>query len=123
MVGNANTALVQDRCIVPTHTDTAKEAPSDHRAWLRFWYDLRDYLHPSWLQYEPNLVMYTNILTPDASVMVWNQQYHILCDELGLYLNFDDEYDNVPEFWRDFLPELITKPNLPVLLAGTSCRV
>jgi len=122
MVGDANTALVQDRCIVPV-ADIDRGTPSDHSAWLRFWYDLRDYLHPSWLQHEPNLAMYTNILTPDASVMVWNQQYHVLCDELGLYLNFDDAYDNVPEFWRDFLPELITKPNLPVLLAGTSLLI
>lgn len=123
MVGNSNTALVQDRCVIPTRTDTTDELLVGQGAWLRFWYGLRDYLHPSWIQYEPNLLMYTNILTPEASVMVWNQQYHILCDELGLYVNFDDEYSDVPEFWRIFLPELIKKPNLPVLLAGTSLLI
>lgn len=123
MVGNTNTALVQDSGVAPEHTDTVEQVPDDHRAWLQFWYGLRDYLHPSWIKYEPNLAIYTDILTPHAPVMVWNQQYHILCDELGLYLNFDDEYDNVPEFWRAFLPELITKPNLPVLLAGTSLLI
>lgn len=123
MAGNANTALVQDSCVIPIHTDTAEEVPDDHCAWLGFWYDLRNYLHPSWIKHEPNLVMYTNILTADASEMVWNQQYHVLCDELGLYLNFDDDYDNIPKFWRTFLPELIIKPNLPVLLAGTSLLI
>ena len=130
MAGNKNTAIVQNsRIVIPVsspalHTQTAAVLSPDYdEHWLNFWYNLRAYLHPSWVSLEPGLVMYTNILTPNASALVWNQQYHVLCEELGLYSNFERELDDVPEFWRTFLPELIDDPQGPVTLAGASLLI
>ncbi len=111
MASNANTAAVEDSSI---------NGEENNPAWCNFWHDLKEYIHPSWLEPDDSLNVDINILSADTSSFIWKQFYPTLCEQYGLGAKYPLGRDDVPKFWKEYLPQLVKAPMPAATFAGVA---
>lgn len=90
--------------------------------WCQFWFDLRLYLHPSWLK-ETQLESMLIIDNTKASPLLWAQLYKQICKELNIQQRLQKNILDELDFWVNFLPSLSKNPFLPIELSGSSLHI
>lgn len=85
--------------------------------WHRFWYNLKTYVHASWMMPEQGLLIDNRVLKETSSQQLWKNAYPILCHQFSLAKDFNPKKPaNV--FWQEFLPLLSLQPSRALKLAG-----
>ncbi|MFT6388385.1 MAG: hypothetical protein ACJAUP_001766 [Cellvibrionaceae bacterium] len=89
----------------------------DELQWYGFWYDLKSYLHPSWLLSVAGQPADNLRLKPNSSQYLWNTAYPLLCHQFNLPHSYlDNELSE--SFWLGFLPILVQYPVDSMKIAG-----
>lgn len=89
----------------------------DEFQWYGFWYDLRSYLHPSWLLLVAGQPLDNLRLKSTSSRYLWNAAYPLLCHQFSLPRAYLDN-QLLGSFWMRFLPILVQSPVESTKIAG-----
>lgn len=95
------------------------ELVADDYQWNRFWYNLKSYIHPTWLIELNNCSSGKVLIYPNSSNLLWNMSYPLLCHTFNLSL-LEEERKLSDSFWMKYIPHLVQYPTDNIRAAGIS---